>query len=323
MSTLDDQPQSLRRSIFWGVMLTLLTIPSLGISATQPVPNRFFLMGSGKLSLFNHRNNQQAEVALLKADNTLNEAALTEVDRVFGFPTHEKNEHISPRMLFMLSYFADQVAPGKRIQIESGYRSLEYNAAIRTQGANAAQTSTHIDGLALDFWIEGIDGKQLWEIIRARNCCGVGHYGGKTIHFDAGRPRFWQAATSGTRSKQPDNNRHVYLTTDFDRYLAHERIRLILAGVSTYGFGVKPTMVLFSRDQPEAPMTTLPLDSSTQRQCHTLNDQKAAHFLYSKLPPHLPAGRYFVRLTFCQRPFPEMPVSIDSNEIELIVNTGK
>lgn len=308
------------RCLFWGVLLALLASPHAGLSGMQGAPNRYFLMGSGKLSLFNHRNNQQAEVTLLNADNTINEAALTEVDRVFGFPTQEKGEHISPRMLFMLSYFADQVAPGKRIQIESGYRSLEYNTAIRSQGANAAQTSTHIDGLALDFWIEGVDGKQLWETIRARNCCGVGHYGGKTIHFDAGRPRFWQAATSGTRAKEPDNNRHVYLTTDFDRYQPHERIRLILAGVSTYGFGIKPAILLFRRNQPETPLATLSLESATRQQCLPLNNQKSAHFLYASLPPHLPAGRYFARLTFCQRPFAEMPVTVDSNEIELIGN---
>ena len=55
-----------------------------------------------------------------------------------------------------------------------------------------ASTSTHMDGTAIDFYIDGVDGKGLWEMIRHEACCGVGHYGGRTIHLDAGRPRFWQ-----------------------------------------------------------------------------------------------------------------------------------
>lgn len=305
------------------VLVALLCLPHLGVAATRPVPDRFFLMGSGNLSLYNLRNNQQAQVSLLNADNTLNEAAFIEVDRVFGFPTQKKGEHISPRMLFMLSYFADQVAPHKRIWIESGYRSLEYNTAIRAQGANAAQTSTHIDGQALDFWIEGVDGKQLWETIRAQNCCGVGHYGGKTIHLDAGRPRFWQAATSGTRAKEPDNNRHAYLKTGFDRYLPEERIRLTLAGVSTYGFGIKPAVALLRQDQPGAPIAMLAVNNAVKEQCHILNSQQSAHSLQVTLPPGLPAGRYVVRIALCQRPFPEMPAALDSNAIELVRDWGQ
>ncbi len=115
---------------------------------------RFFLMGSGSLHLENLRNNRQAHVRLLDDRGVINEAALAKVDWVFGFPTTEKKEHISPRLLFMLNYFSDLVAPGKMIFIESAYRSPEYNDKIRSRGANAARTSTHIDGMALDFWIK-------------------------------------------------------------------------------------------------------------------------------------------------------------------------
>ena len=154
-------------------------------------------MGSGSLHLKNMRNNHEAKVNLLNQDGSFNEEALNKVDWVFGFPTEEKGEHISPRLLFMLSYFTDRLAPGKTINIESAYRSPEYNNQIRDQGNNAARTSTHQDGIALDFWLEGVNGKYIWETIRAKNCGGIGHYGDKTVHFDAGRPRFWEAANLG------------------------------------------------------------------------------------------------------------------------------
>ncbi len=179
---------------------------------------RFFLMGDGRIHIKSARNGVEADVNLLNPDGSFNDEAFTRIDEVFGFPTAEKGEHISPRLLFMLDYFSDQVAPGKMINMESGYRSPEYNNKLRDGGANAAKTSVHIDGMALDFNIEGVNGKDLWELVRSKNCCGAGHYGGANIHLDAARPRFWEAASSGVGTGESEFNRRMYLSTDFDSY---------------------------------------------------------------------------------------------------------
>jgi len=297
------------------IVLALWETPP--IIAAQP-PQRFFLMGSGTLHLRNLHSERSATVHLLNPDGSLNEQGFDEVDRVFGFPTAEKGEHISPRLLLMLSYFSDSLAPGKTIEIESAYRSPEYNTALRSKGANAARTSAHLDGIALDFYIEGVDGKELWETVRAKICGGVGHYGGKSIHLDAGRPRFWQAATSGTKSKEPDYNRHLYLSSDFDRYRAGETIRLSFSGISTFGFGVKPTAQVYRAADPEKPVGRVAIHAGGGSDCLLLPDHKASRFLTTALPPNYPAGRYRLQLEFCQRPFVEMPAETLSNEIELI-----
>jgi uncharacterized protein YcbK (DUF882 family) len=298
-------------------LFTVFSLPFPEQCPAAQQSGRFFLMGSGALSLKNLHNEKEARVHLLNRDGSLNEKAFAEVDRIFGFPTAEKEEHISPRLLFMLSYFVDRVAPGKTINIESGYRSPDYNNRIRDKGANAAKTSAHIDGMALDFWLDGIDGKELWETVRAKNCCGVGHYGGKSIHLDAGRPRFWEAATSGTKNKEPDNNRHIYLATDFDRYGLGEKIRLSLSGISTFGFGVKPTAHLYSSADSAKPIARMPIHTKNTSDCLRIGDHKASRFLHASLPPGLPAGWYTVKMEFCERPFAQMPTEVVSNEIEL------
>lgn len=299
------------------VMALLLPLTLAPPAAAAPL-ERFFRMGSGELHLLNHRNDREARVQLLAPDHSLSEAALTEVDRVFGFPTAEKGEHISPRLLLLLSHFADRVAPGRTIHIESGYRSPEYNDNLRKKGGNAARTSTHLDGLALDFWIEGVDGKQLWELVRAENCAGVGHYGGRTIHLDAGRPRFWEAATSGTRAPEPDENRHVTLATLYDRYLPGETVRLSLSSVSTFGFGVVPRVAFVTEHDADGPGHPAGLDLAESGSCHLLPDRKSTRFLDVPLPTDLPPGRYRVRLAFCERPFARMPEAVLSNPIELV-----
>ena len=297
------------------VLLCLLVSAPL-TAATELA--RFFRMGSGELHLVNHRNGREARVRLLETDGSIREAALTEVDRVFAYPTAEKGEHISPRLLFLLSYFADRVAPGRTIHIESAYRSPEYNDNLRKKGGNAARTSTHLDGLALDFWIEGVDGKELWELVRAENCAGVGHYGGRTIHLDTGRPRFWEAATSGTRAPEPDENRHITLATLYDRYLPGETVRLSLSSVSTFGFGVVPVVQFVAEPEADGPGRPARLDGAAAGGCRLLPDRKSTRFLDVALPADLPPGRYRARLALCERPFARMPEAVLSNPIELV-----
>lgn len=304
-------------------VLGLLTLPLAAIAAEQALSDRFFLLGSGEMHLYNERNDRSAHVHLLDAKGRIDEDELSRVDYVFGFPTREKNEHISPRMLFMLSYFADRFAPGKTIYIESAYRSPEYNDKIRQQGANAARTSTHIDGMALDFWIEGVDGKMMWETIRAENCCGVGHYGGKSIHLDAGRPRFWEAATSGTGDPEPDHNRHIYVSPLYDRYLAGETIQLALSSISVFDFGIGSTVQLQETGSASPRSFSLPLSipDAGSGECLHIDTRRQTRFLAATMPDTLPAGRYRIEVEFCDRPFAKMPATIVSREIE--VTDGK
>ncbi len=300
--------------------LALLLPPGLSLAAREP--DRFFMMGNGRLHLKNLRNDREARVDLRKRDGSLNDAAFTEVDRVFGFPIGEKGEHISPRLLFMLSYFADLAAPGKAINIESAYRSPEYNDKIRKKGANAARTSTHMDGMALDFWLEGVDGKDLWQTIRERDCCGVGHYGGKIIHLDAARPRFWEAMTSGTKTAEPDYNRHLYLSSEYDRYRPGEAVRLSLSGISTFGFGVRAAVELYGPADSGKAVAQARIDGKDRTTCIPIADRKAARFLSVAVPPGLSAGRYRAKLDFCDKPFSQMPAAVFSNEIEVLTPAG-
>ncbi len=301
--------------------ILLITDASLFASpkAANPHPaGRFFLMGSGSMHLKNWRNHREAKVNLLNQNGSFNEEAFSKVDWVFDFPAQEKGEHISPRLLFMLSYFADHLAPGKTINIESAYRSPEYNEHIREQGNNAARTSLHQDGMALDFWLQGVQGKRIWDVVKEKNCAGIGYYGGKAVHLDAGRPRFWQSATSGTQSKEPDYNRHLYLSTDFDRYKTKDRVRLAFTGLSSFDFGVHPTAQVFRADNLKTPVTTLRLERGGETDCVHIGNRKSSRLLAASLPPYLPPGRYTIKVEFCEKPFEQMSSEAMSNTIELM-----
>jgi uncharacterized protein YcbK (DUF882 family) len=287
-------------------------------ASAQSNPAPFFLMGNGRMHIQNVQTNREAKVDLLLADGSLNESAFEQIDAVFGYRSRGKGDHISPRLIFMLNYFSNQVAPGRTIFLTSGYRSPEYNDGLRKAGKNAAKTSVHMDGLGLDFYIEGVRGKELWEIIRQKDCCGVGHYGGKEIHLDAARPRFWEAATSKVNTGESDYNRKMYLSTDLDRYRPGQNVRLSLSSISDFGFGVQKKAILLSETTGNNPPAEMEIQNTNSNDCLKIKDRTASRFISLNLPKDLKEGRYRIRLDFCQRPFEQMPVKIESNEIEVV-----
>jgi uncharacterized protein YcbK (DUF882 family) len=303
----------------WPALVICLILLVAGSSVlAQSESDPFFLMGDGRLHIKNMHTKKEARVNLLRPDGSINESALEQIDAVFGFVPLEKGEHISLRLLFMLNYFSNQVAPGQTIFMTSGYRSPEYNDGLRKAGGIVAKNSTHMDGLALDFYIKGVKSKELWEIIRKKNCGGVGHYGDKEIHLDAGRPRFWESATAKTKTNESDYNRRMYLSSDFDRYEPGRKVRLSLSSVSDFGFGIRPQAFLRSAPENQGTALTLELQNGNSVDCLPVKDRRDSRFIITALPKDLKPGRYRIRMDFCQRPFEQMPETILSNEIEIL-----
>ena len=307
-------PNFLVPSLVWS-LLFFMFMPA---TFAQSKPSPFFLMGDGRIHIQNVQTRQEADVDLLNSDGSLNETAFDRIDAVFGFSGQIKGEHVSPRLIFMLNYFSNRVAPGRTIFMTSGYRSPEYNSHLRKAGKLAAKTSTHMDGLALDFYIEGVNGKELWEIIRQKNCGGVGNYGGKEVHLDAGQPRFWEAATSKVGTNESDYNRRIYLSTEFDRYGPGQRVRLSFSSVSDFGFGIRRKAVLTAEPSENNFQTEIDLQTPDLSECLPIPDRPASHAIYLILPEGLKKGRYRLGLDFCQRPFEQMPIKALSNEIEIL-----
>ncbi len=278
---------------------------------------RFFRMGDGQIRIRNVHSGLEANVQLLKHDGSLNEGALAALDAVFGIPREEKGEHVSLRLIFLLDYFSDKVAPGRIIELESGYRDPEYNQKLRSLGGNVALTSTHMDAMAIDFSIKGVAGKELWERIRKEECGGVGHYGGDMVHLDSGRPRFWEAATSKVNSGESKFNGRTYLSTQYDRYKPGENVHLTLSSVSDYPFGVRRAIAIVKEartDQDGAIVAQIHADD----ECISVSDRAGGKSLYAPLPQDLPPGRYKIRVQFCRIPLPQMPTQIISNPVEVV-----
>jgi uncharacterized protein YcbK (DUF882 family) len=303
------------RSLFIAILVIIL-FPCVSVSSSEPA--RFFRFGDGKIHIRNEHDGREAHVSLFDPKGILNDKALKEIDAVFTFPDTRKGEHVSLRLLFLLDYYSDMVAPGKLIHLISGYRNPAYNEKLKKSGGNVARTSTHIDGMAIDFYLEGIHGKVLWETIRKENCCGVGHYGGKSVHLDAGKPRFWEAATSKVKTRESEFNRRLYLSTEYDRYRPGEAVRLFLTSLSDFQFGIRKGAALFKDVGGKNHAADLIIQAPGVEECILIKDRDASRSICTTLPMGLEPGRYWIRIDFCKRPFEQMPTLTLSNEMEIV-----
>lgn len=227
-------------------------------------------------------------------------------------------EFIAPRLIALLDYLQDELKGGA-IRIRSGYRSPAYNEGLRKKGKLAAKTSMHIEGMAADIEMGGVDGKRLWEYVRGLNCCGAGYYHGKGIHIDVGPARFWDETSTKVEQDLGGHNKLVLLRTNFDYYNPGERVTMTLGRITDYPVGIRPKVILLTEAGKE--IASVPIDLKDLKQnkdCVTIPDRRSARSIEFDLPEKVDSRERLVVWTeFCEKPFPEMLDRADSNVIEI------
>lgn len=107
---------------------------------------------------------------------------------------HRTNEvhAMDPPLFDLLNALSQRLGSKETIQIISGYRSPETNAALRQGSSGVAAHSLHIEGKAMDIRIAGVDLPQLRNAAWGLQGGGVGFYPASNfVHVDVGRVRRW------------------------------------------------------------------------------------------------------------------------------------
>lgn len=188
------------------------------LTAPAGAGSRFFVSGDGELDLYNGHFDEHLTVRYRDADGRYDAGALARLERFFRSRTDGRQEPVSLRLVELIDYVEDRYRP-RRLTLISGYRSPNLNDLLRTAGGRVAKGSLHTEGLAADLQPDGLRLRRLWLDLREQRVGGVGLYERDGfLHLDAGRPRFWEAATSGTEQNLSAENARVFARTEFDRY---------------------------------------------------------------------------------------------------------
>jgi len=270
--------------------------------------HRYFLSGDGVVSLTNAKTNRSAYIRYRHEDGTYPQEARQEIDRLFGVPV-DSSDHIALRLISALDYVEDQF--NLPIVVISGYRSEEYNNNLRAKGGGAAKASLHIEGMAADIKVRKNLAKKIWESVKEMRCCGIGFYGGDSVHIDTGPARYWTQTTSKVRTNISENNKQIMVRTDQDIYLPGEKIEVKLARITAYPVSL---MGSFSVVRDGQDPQNFSFDGKGT-ECLPVREARERAVTWTIPETFSRAERIRVRLHFCDKQFPEMPDQIESNEI--------
>lgn len=298
------------KSQFFMLLLCWILLQPCLLAASER--GRFFYEGDGivKLKIKNTKG-KIVETPYRKKDGHYDPTTLSEINRLFGMPVQQIGDGVSLRLIAMLDYLEDKFAPGKTLLLTSAYRSPQFNESLREQGKIAGKTSYHIEGMAVDVTFPNANPKEIWEYVKGLDCCGIGHYGGNTLHIDSGKPRFWTATTALPPENDDPQNRNIYLVTDRDYYKAGELMALRFTAVSDFPFGLVAEFRILESDREV--MNFLP-DKIAKKACSIIEHKKGSQFFYWTIPDSkkLRGKKLTIEATFCHPTTPKMPAKIQT-----------
>ena len=209
-------------------LLLVLLIALLGSPAAADQSPRFRVMGDGVIRLKSKKTGESFAGRYRSKAGKYSQEAWKRISEVLGAPFSLEEPQVTLRLIEALAFLQHALKTGV-IEVSSGYRSPDYNRALRDKGGVVAEASLHQFGLAIDGHFLGVDPQALWRYARTHKVGGAGYYGNPFVHVDVGPVRFWTQTTANVRPGVPDHNRHAILVPEFDCYAPGETVRLRLA----------------------------------------------------------------------------------------------
>lgn len=226
---LDDEARQalswLMRWLFYLSLSFLLSIPHLAKAESAAGPGgKEWPRGDGTVRVYNYHLNEFAEIRFRNGGN-IDSKALEQFENLLRSRDNSEQNHIDPRLLDLIDHLQDRYG-ADQIEIISGYRRKEFNAALLREGHKVSPVSLHTQGQALDIHIDEVREETLRDYVVGLGLGGVGYYGPLDfVHVDVGPYRQW-AEPMGQRKLvgvlQP--KAAVRLTSDKNDYLPGETL---------------------------------------------------------------------------------------------------
>ena len=143
------------------------------------------------LSVLNLHTGERLTAAYWEAGSYLPDA-LQALAKVLRDHRTGETHAMDPQLFDLVSTLRARLQTEAPVHVISGYRSPRTNEALRQASSGVAKRSLHMDGMAMDLRLPGVDLARVrdaaWDLQRG----GVGYYPGSDfVHVDVGRTRRW------------------------------------------------------------------------------------------------------------------------------------
>jgi uncharacterized protein YcbK (DUF882 family) len=181
--------------------------------------------GDTRTLTMHHMHTGEDITITYKREGRYDDAALEKLNWFLRDWRRQEQTHMDPHLLDLVWEANRDVGGTEPIQIVCGYRSPQTNAMLRRRSRGVAQSSQHMQGRAMDFYIPGVPLEELRYAGLRLQRGGVGYYptsGSPFVHLDTGRVRHWP--------RMSDQQLARVLS---DRNLAHHRPRAATTKVAS------------------------------------------------------------------------------------------
>lgn len=232
-----------------GLLAAVLLAGAAAAAEPGRVGDRFFFSGDGAIRLHHAHFGNDLQVRFRLDDGRYDSRELGRLRHFFRSRDDGREGPLSLRLVELLDFIEDRFTPSRMV-VYSAYRSPELNDSL----AGTARASLHTQGLAVDVGLEGVSLVPAWKQLRALEAGGMGYYAREGfLHVDTGKPRFWEAATSGVGADLSAGNARVFARTEFDRYATLDGLLLSLHSVTAVPLGLRRRVEPGLELVPEAP----------------------------------------------------------------------
>ncbi len=173
------------------VFLAVVCFPATHLETAINHSSPFRYTGDGKINLIDVQTRERLVIAYRDKRGFYDDLKLDAVDHTLRCHGKSETHHISLKLIELIDHLQDKFGANE-VQVVSGYRSPEYNAALRKRSRRVAHNSLHMKGLAMDIRLPGVDKSELGEYARSLRTGGVGVYRRSSfVHIDVGPVKSW------------------------------------------------------------------------------------------------------------------------------------
>ncbi len=164
-----------------------------------------------------HVHSGAAATVTFKRNGRYDPAALKQLNVLLQDWRRKEPTNMDPQLFDIVWEVYRETGATAPIEVIGGYRSPATNAMLRSRSRGVAQTSLHMQGKAMDFYIPGVPLSKIREAGLRLQRGGVGFYptsGSPFVHLDTGGIRHWPRMSRPELARVFPNGRTVHVPAD-------------------------------------------------------------------------------------------------------------
>ncbi|MFT0862110.1 DUF882 domain-containing protein [Ancylobacter sp. G4_0304] len=173
--------------------------------------------GDTRTLSLHHVHSGESATVTFKRNGRYDPAAMRQLNVLLQDWRRKEPTNMDPQLFDIVWEVYRETGATAPIQVIGGYRSPATNAMLRSRSRGVAQTSLHMQGKAMDFFIPGVPLAKIREAGLRLQRGGVGFYptsGSPFVHLDTGGVRHWPRMTRPELARVFPDGKTVHVPTD-------------------------------------------------------------------------------------------------------------